>query len=155
MRRRESTLGGSARLKAVPWRPTWEEDQEGCGAARCGATKEEAGLALPSASRPLGVQSLPCKEEDGRAHGACPCTRGQGVRGCWGSRLVGPGEVGRCGVGQQSAPRRLWELGCSRFKEGSEVPAQACAPEREDCLCRETSPSSLAHSWPWVGGVAG
>ena len=62
---------------------------------------------------------------------------------------MGLGEVGRCGVGQRC------ELGCSRFKEGSEVPAQACAPEREDCLCRETSPSSLAHSWPWAGGVAG
>ena len=104
------------------------------GPQRAVPQREEAGLALPSASRALGVQSLPCKEEDVRAHGTCPCTRGQGVRGCWGSSPVGPGEVGRCGVGQRSAPRRLCELGCFRFKEGSEVPAQACAPEREDCL---------------------
>ena len=58
MRRRESTLGGSAQLKAVPWRPTWEEDQEGCGAARCGATKGRGrpGLAQCIAS-PWGAVS--------------------------------------------------------------------------------------------------
>ena len=39
MRRREITSGGSARLKAVPQRLMWEEDQEGCGAATCGAPK--------------------------------------------------------------------------------------------------------------------
>lgn len=39
MRRMESTSGGSARLKAVPRRPAWEEDQEGCGAVMCGARK--------------------------------------------------------------------------------------------------------------------
>lgn len=46
---------------------------------------EEAGPALPSASRALGVQSLCCEEEDGRAHGACPRTRGQGLGSCWGA----------------------------------------------------------------------
>lgn len=106
---------------------------------------------MPSASRALGVQSLCCEEEDGRAHGACPRTRGQGLGSCRGSRPVGPGEARRCGAGQRPAPRRLCEWGCSRFQEGSAVPAPACALEREDGLCGEASPSSSLTPGPGQG----
>lgn len=66
MRRMESTSGGSARLKAVPRRPAWEEDQEGCGAVTCSARKRRGrpGLAQCIAC-PWGAVSAPRRGRPG------------------------------------------------------------------------------------------
>lgn len=143
MRRMESTSGGSARLKAVPRRPAWEEDQEGCGAVTCGARKRRGrpGLAQCIAC-PWGAVSVPRR---GR-----PGARRLPVR----SRAGGwelPGEPPSGTGGGVPAPRRLCEWGCSMFQEGSAVPAPACALEREDGLCGEASPSSWLTPGPGRG----
>ena len=67
----ENLSGGSARLKAVPRRPMWVWGQHA-------VPEKEAGLASP-VLRALGVQSLLGSQR-------LPCARGQGLRGCWGSR---------------------------------------------------------------------
>lgn len=134
MHRMESTSEEAPDLKkAVPRRPAWEEDQEGCGAVMCGAKKaKRAGPALPSHRVPLGVQSLCC--EGGRPGRMAPArhTRGQGLGAARGSRPVGPGRRRRCGARPAACPsRHLCEWGCSRFQEGSAVPAPATMPWKE------------------------
>ena len=97
----------------------------------------------------LGLARAACPRGAVSAGLTAPAVRSRaGAQGLLGEPLVRRGSA-RCGGGPAVCLRRLCEWGCSRFKEGSEVPAPACAPERE------ADPSSPAHSWSWAGGVAG
>ena len=86
----------------------------------------------------LGLARAACPRGAVSAGLTAPAVRSRaGAQGLLGEPLVRRGSA-RCGGGPAVCLLRLCE-----------VPAPACAPERE------ADPSSPAHSWPWAGGVAG
>lgn len=150
MHRMESTSGGSARLKAVPRRPAWEEDQEGCGAVMCGARKRRGRPGLAPVHRvPLGCSLCAVKRRTAGRMAPARALEGRGLETA-GSRPVGPGE--RAGVGRASGlPLGVCVSGGAPGFRRAVGAAPACALEREDPVSVGGQPLFLAHSGPGQG----